>query len=251
MLHIIGTKITHFHELDSSNNRANLKIRQNDMLEGEVIYTDFQTQGKGQKGQTWESAAGENLLCSVYIKPHWILADQQFIISQFVSIALVEYLQSLGLQAKIKWPNDILVDDYKIAGILIENTLKGTNVEHTVLGIGLNVNQTEFLFVNKHKPTFPPISLKDLLKQNFDLEVIINKLCANLNAWYIHLYSSPELIQQKYLSYLYRYQEWALYWYKNTSITAKIEGINAQGRLILTENTGKTQLCDLKEIQFL
>jgi len=108
-----------------------------------LVSAQFQEQGKGQRGKSWQSNAGENMLSSLVLFPR-IKVKNQFLISAATALSLIELLQDYGLIAQIKWPNDILVKGKKIAGILIENQIKGDMIESSVIGVGLNVNQSSF-----------------------------------------------------------------------------------------------------------
>ncbi|MDP4934375.1 MAG: biotin--[acetyl-CoA-carboxylase] ligase, partial [Salibacteraceae bacterium] len=108
-----------------------------------LVSAQFQEQGKGQRGKSWQSNAGENMLSSLVFLPK-IKVKNQFLVSAATALSLIELLQNYGLIAQIKWPNDILVKGKKIAGILIENQIKGEKIESSVIGVGLNVNQSLF-----------------------------------------------------------------------------------------------------------
>ena len=156
-------KIKWFKTIDSTNNR--IALDKEDLADKTVYMTDFQTAGKGQRGNGWESAKAENLLFSILFKPSDILAENQFIISQAVTLGIVEYVRSKGITAKIKWPNDIYVNDRKICGILIENSVNGNNLVSSIVGIGFNLNQLTF------SPDIPnPVSLSTLTDVRYDLK---------------------------------------------------------------------------------
>ena len=130
-------------EVDSTNNYA-LSLKENPLFKGGlVITTEYQTSGMGQRGSNWESENGKNLLLSVVIEPN-IELENRFDISKIVAISICDYLNSIGLNPKIKWPNDILVGKEKIAGVLIQNMISENEITHSVVGIGLNVNQIIF-----------------------------------------------------------------------------------------------------------
>ena len=109
-----------------------------------VWFAEYQTAGKGQRGNKWSSHRGENLTFSILLKPTQIAAAGQDAISMVCAVGVVNYLGKLGLQAKIKWPNDIYIADRKICGMLMENFLDGDRLSVSICGIGLNVNQKEF-----------------------------------------------------------------------------------------------------------
>ena len=156
-------KIKWFKTIDSTNNRI---ARDKEELADRTVYmTDFQTAGKGQRGNGWESAKAENLLFSILLKPTDITAENQFVISQAVTLGIADYIKGKGITAKIKWPNDIYVGDRKICGILIENTVNGHSLVSSIVGIGFNLNQLSF------SPAIPnPVSLSQLTDITYDLK---------------------------------------------------------------------------------
>lgn len=142
---IIGSKIVFIKNLPSTNTYAVSLLKEGDIPEGTIIYTNFQASGRGQMGNTWESEDGKNLLISIIIFPKMIKPAKQFIISKTVSLGIYDFLRRHINNVLIKWPNDIYVNNDKIAGILIENSLLNDEIESTIVGIGINVNQQKFL----------------------------------------------------------------------------------------------------------
>lgn len=134
--------------LASTNSYVSDLVKQHALEEGTVVIADYQDAGRGTGTHSWVSNPGENLLMSMILFPAFLSASQQFQLSKTVSLALVDVLETLGIDAYIKWPNDILSSRGKIAGILIEHSITAGKISHTVAGIGLNLNQTEF-------PDFP------------------------------------------------------------------------------------------------
>ena len=122
----------------------NQLIKNTEVAEGTVVLAKEQTSGRGQVNNTWESSYGDNLLMSIVLYPEFLHAGNQFLLSKFVSLAIVDFLSYYLENVTIKWPNDIYVGNKKIAGVLIENSLRGAFISSSVVGIGLNVNQTEF-----------------------------------------------------------------------------------------------------------
>ena len=142
MISKISIRRIHIEKTDSTNTLA--RSLANESREDILITTDFQTAGRGQRGNSWESEQGKNLLFSLIIHPQDIPASQQFILCQHISLALCEVLRNYTNNISIKWPNDIYWDNKKIAGILIEHDIEGGYLARTIIGIGLNVNQTNF-----------------------------------------------------------------------------------------------------------
>lgn len=139
---MIDVRVNWFKEIDSTNSQAH-RCR-HEASDFTVWAAEFQTAGRGQRGNTWESAVGENLTFSILLKPTNFLSTRQFELSQVVALGVVDYLATHGIEAKIKWPNDIYVGDRKICGILIENVLSGDTLSVCIAGIGVNLNQTVF-----------------------------------------------------------------------------------------------------------
>lgn len=140
---IIGRKIVHLESVDSTNNYAANVFKEGRVEHGTVILADIQTNGRGQRGNTWQSGAFENITMSIAFDPDLCKINNLVSLNHITSIALFHMISSYCTNVKIKWPNDILVNENKIAGILIESQFSG-NKMHSVIGIGVNVNQLEF-----------------------------------------------------------------------------------------------------------
>ncbi|MFC2175999.1 biotin--[acetyl-CoA-carboxylase] ligase, partial [Bacteroidota bacterium] len=180
----IGLNTIHLPCVDSTNNYARELVHDKMPIEGTLIIADEQTIGKGQRENSWVSEAKMNLTGSYILNPVFLAAQNQFFLSVVVALAVSD-LVSLFLaneeSVKIKWPNDILVNNQKIAGILIENTLQGAHIEASIVGIGLNVNQIEFQ--NELNAT----SLKLISAKSFELKTVIQQLNKTLEQYYLRL----------------------------------------------------------------
>jgi len=119
-------------------------LSKNDLTEGTVISTDFQTAGRGQHNKSWNVTAGENITMSIILKPTWLALKDQFALNVIASLAVYEALSKYAEGVTIKWPNDIYIHDKKVAGILIKNQLQGTTIRNSIMGLGLNINQLEW-----------------------------------------------------------------------------------------------------------
>lgn len=189
-------RIFRFDELESSNTEASVK----QYRAGDVIVARSQTRGRGQRGNYWHSLAGENLTFSVVAEPVFIPAAQQFLLSEVVSLSVADTLGSFGVEASIKWPNDIYVGDRKIAGILIENDICGTSLSRSIVGIGLNINETGF-------PTgLPnPVSMVELTGRALDTDTVLSTFLEKFGARYGSLAKGDTgTITADYDSRLYR-----------------------------------------------
>jgi BirA family biotin operon repressor/biotin-[acetyl-CoA-carboxylase] ligase len=245
----IGRNRIELDTLVSTNTHALELIRQKNQPEGTVVITPSQTGGRGNRGNTWESAPGKNLSMSIILKPHFLALDLQFDLSRIVSLALSALLDELIDNelhpVRIKWPNDVYIGNRKIAGILIENVIQDSKLSASVIGIGLNVNQTVFI----HAPS--AVSLQQLESKSFDLLVVEEKLCKYVEVYYLQLISGKRLqLEKEYLDKLYWLNEEHLYKSKSRPFKGVITGVNVQGKLKIRMVSGEVQEFDLKEIQF-
>ena len=254
-------KIIHIDETDSTNswlrnspalfennaalfeNNTALFHNKSGLLEdGVVVVTDYQTAGRGCGTNTWESERGKNLLFSLLIHPSDISANEQFRITEAVSVALCQTLQAyINNRVEIKWPNDIYVGDKKICGILIENRLQGNTIKESIIGIGLNVNQTVF------KSDAPnPVSIRQLTGKETDLEELLQ---AFLHAFDVTRHSKTTCFTYK--SMLFRKGKYAIYEDKTSCFTATLTDVLPDGRLLLVDKDGQERLYAFKEVQFI
>ena len=221
-----------------------------------TIRTDYQSAGRGQAGNGWESEDSKNLLFSTLLRCE-VSPAEQFRLTMWVSVAMVEmllkYLPAEGLT--IKWPNDIYYGDKKLAGILVENTLVGSKIAYSIVGIGLNVNQLEFL-----SPAPNPISMQQISGKEYDVEKLLEEYLAVLKRWQ----NVPlQTLQDTYMSYLYRRRGMYPYVEREVSLVptaiaqnaegafhAEIQGITPQGELVLQTEKGETRTYHFKQIRF-
>lgn len=236
----------HFIHLQETGS-TNLYIRELQQVEpiadGTVVYTDIQTSGRGQRGNSWESEPYKNLTFSLLLQPKQIKASQSFTISEIVSLAITDALEKYATGFSIKWPNDIYWYDKKIAGILIENDLTGNRIETSVIGIGLNINQKTFLSAAPN-----PVSLIQILNREIDLfpllTDILNRIAERSSA--IDL---PALTL-RYKSRLYRREGYHTYQSEEKKFQARIADIDPTGRLVLETVTGERKSFAFKEVSF-
>ena len=221
-----------------------------------AIVAEYQTAGKGCGSNTWESERGKNLTFSVLLHPTEIRANWQFRISEAVSVALCETLERYfrpfspsdssldsGEQAvAIKWPNDIYVGDRKICGILIENRLKGSTITDSIVGIGLNVNQSEF---RSDAPN--PVSIFQLTGEETDREALLQAFLKELSK---AMEMEPEALAQAYRSRLYRREGMHRFSDSQGEFEAKVLNVLDDGRLVLLDAEGKARMYAFKEVQF-
>lgn len=217
---------------------------------GMVVCAREQTAGKGMGSNSWESAPGMNLTFSMGMDLSFIKAADQFLLSQAVPLGLLDVLDEMlpGTALLVKWPNDLIFDHRKLCGILINSSIHGMEMGASVIGIGLNVNQMQFLDWPTH-----PISLKMILGRDVELEPLLYQLVEAVDAK-VGLLRSPEgvgKIKKDYLERLYRYRTWADYEVDGQKVRRFITGIDPFGRLETINETGETFINDIKTIRFL
>jgi BirA family transcriptional regulator, biotin operon repressor / biotin---[acetyl-CoA-carboxylase] ligase len=248
---IISRNIIELQTVDSTNNHALglLKTKKTRILEGTVIIAKNQTAGRGQTGNTWESKPGKNLTFSTILYPDFIKPSEQFLLNKAISLSIIDYLEQLfpNSTLKIKWPNDIYVGNKKIAGILIENIIKGKEFSCSVAGIGLNVNQTKF---SKNIPN--PVSMRIISKKKHDIHECFDNLCWQIEKRYFQLKNGNyKKLNSDYLNSLFRYKQFHYFNYKNKRVKLKITGVSCYGELELIDENNKNLKCEFKEIDFI
>ncbi len=220
------------------------KVKTKTLPEFFVVRTAFQTAGKGQMGNSWESERGKNLLFSALLYPHRIAIHDQFIISQMVSVAIVRVLQKYDVACSIKWPNDIYAGDKKLGGILIENSLRGSKIEYSIVGIGLNINQIKF------KSDAPnPISMLNILHRKLSVKLLLSEVLIQLKQ--LCLQTDHAQIKSEYLQSLYRKSGFHSYKIPNgETFEAMIDTIENDGQLRLKKHNGESAGFYFKEVEF-
>lgn len=215
---------------------------------GDAVVAVEQTAGRGQRGNVWSSKAGENLTFSLVWEADFVAAKEQFRISEAVALALVDTLAGYGIEAQLKWPNDIYVGHKKICGILIEHDLgPQARLARTIVGIGLNVNQTQF------EDWIPnPTSIALLTGERNGTNDVFGDLYEALERRFGQLKESPEEVQRDYLAHLYRLDRPATYALPNgKQFRATIRDVKPTGELIVEhEEGGFVKPYLFKEIEF-
>ena len=232
---------------DSTNNYLKQLLLETGLEDFSVVLTNHQTQGRGQRGSEWISDKGKNLTFSVLKHKPPFPTSRQFLLSILVSLSIIKTLEHYNVpNLAIKWPNDILSDHHKIAGILIENFIKSQQIESSVIGIGLNVNQEIFKGLPKVS------SLKNILGMPIDMDELLHKLIVNIQ-YYFSVYekNGEGILNTEYESYLFRKDKPSTFKLPDQSLfTGIIRGVTDSGKLqVQMENS--TKAFDLKELKLL
>lgn len=238
-------------ETDSTSNYLKSLLATLDGVQPEprmmVAYADYQTAGRGQGTNTWESERGKNLLFSICCHPVWVPVTSQFVISKAVALALRDALAEYTADIAIKWPNDIYWRDCKISGTIIENTLSGGHIADCIIGTGVDVNQEVF---RSNAPN--PVSLKQILGHDVDRMVLLKDIVRRIDAYLDDLRNGNyEKIATLYMSYLYRSHGFYAYQDKDGRFEAAIVEVEDDGHLVLRDREGRLRSYAFKEVEFI
>ena len=217
-----------------------------------LVTTDHQTEGRGQRGNTWEDSPGKNLLFTLVLHPIQIKAVEQFVICELISVVLNEVLTRYTTDIHIKWPNDIYYRDHKLCGILIEHDIEGTRLAHTLIGIGINVNQEHF---TGNAPN--PISLRQILGHDIDRETLLSAITDRFIELYQEFLAAPDTaawrkaLHTRYTALLYRLHMPALYNDAGGRFRATLRNVELDGRLCLEDEQGTLRSYLFKEVAYI
>ena len=245
----VGQNLIKLSAVDSTNNYLKSLLSKSEPLpEGTVIMADDQFAGKGQQQNTWHSEPKKNLTFSILLNPKFLPIGKQFLLNMAVSLGINKALSKyLSNDVSIKWPNDIYYQNKKLGGVLIENTIVGSVLKNSVIGIGLNVNQQYFPAELKDKAT----SIYQILQEDVNLEMILAEICSLIESMYLQLRASNDtLIKDAYVSNLYRINKLASYRQNGEVFEGTIKGVS-EGGLLSIDVDGKLATFNFKEIEFL
>ena len=227
--------------IDSTNDYLRKLILEKKPTTPTVVMSQYQKKGKGQRGQVWTSQAGKNLMFSLYMPNFTLPTKEVFSINKIVSVCLLHWLSSFQMpNICVKWPNDILSGDSKLAGILIESNVLQSTANSIIIGIGLNVNQVEF----QNLPNATSMQL--LTGTNYDIDTLLLSLTTKL----IECLTPPiKNYNDDYHKYLYGLGQSRLFLKDKKKFEGIIQSVNSEGKLVLKTTAGE-QVFDVKELQF-
>jgi BirA family biotin operon repressor/biotin-[acetyl-CoA-carboxylase] ligase len=245
----VGQNFVLLKEVDSTNNYLKqLASNSKPLPEGTVIMAENQYAGRGQQQNGWFTQAGKNLTFSILLKPAFLKITEQFDLVRAVSLGVFDALEPLlGPQLKIKWPNDIYYGEGKLGGMLIENMIQGGQIKNAIAGIGLNINQEKF-------PDWVPnpISLKQILHIDYDLNALLSEICRHVEARYLNLKAGKIFdVRNTYLGRLYWLNEPRTFKSKEGAFEGSIVDVGFNGFLKVRLNNQEELEFSLKEIEFM
>jgi BirA family biotin operon repressor/biotin-[acetyl-CoA-carboxylase] ligase len=246
----IGHSIIFLPEVDSTNSYATELLNNVNVSEGTLVHTSNQTQGRGLRGNSWVAETACNLTASIILKPNFLNLKHSFFLYKITALAcydvMAELLNNSQFDIKIKWPNDILVNKKKIAGILIENGVSANTLNYSVVGVGINLNQKEF------NNGINATSIYNLLDKEVEVNTVLYLVFKYLEKYYLQLKNNKfNEISEIYLTRLYGLNCWMDFEINSEIKTYLVKGISNEGLLVLESRTAKESQFDVKEIKWL
>ncbi len=231
---------------DSTNLHLKRMLQDSSLKDFTVLVAETQQQGRGQGGSHWTTETGKNLTFSVLKRFNNLLAKDQFLVSMAVSLAIYKALNAIQIpDLSIKWPNDILSGSRKLCGILIENTLKGSQLKHSIIGIGVNINQESF-------DSLPNATSLTLISgKTYDLDILLDEILLRLKKQLALLEENKvATLDTEYQQLLFRKDKSATYEIKDQRVEGIIRGVNKEGRLLLEQGSQSIESYGFKEIAY-
>jgi BirA family biotin operon repressor/biotin-[acetyl-CoA-carboxylase] ligase len=240
----IGEPFIELSEVDSSNNYAMRQVQARMAGHGTTWFAWHQKEGRGQRGKVWNAEPGQNIILTTIAEPVSIVVENQFILNAIISLACLDFFEQYTAEIKIKWPNDIYWRDRKAGGILIENLLRGAICKFSVIGIGININQTLF------PGDLPnPVSLTQITGKTYNVIELAKELCTCMeDRWQQSKVKSQELLKE-YSSRLYKLGEKVAFKKVDTFFDGIVTGVNIRGELLI--DTGDGQVVPFKSVEWL
>jgi len=234
--------------IDSTNSYLKELTVKNTVENYTVVVAEQQIAGRGQMGTIWESELSKNLTFSILTQVSNLKIVDQFYLSMAISLGVLQALKAITpAKLSVKWPNDILAENDKLSGILIENVLSGNNIKHSIVGIGLNVNQQEF-----SKNLLNVTSLKNISGIHFDKEELLLKIVKSIKFYISYLERNDfNELKKMYLAFLYKIETPAMFEdSEGVVFLGKILTVSEDGKLVIELENETTRKFNLKEIKF-
>jgi BirA family biotin operon repressor/biotin-[acetyl-CoA-carboxylase] ligase len=230
--------------ISSTNEFLKKKCKSNECKDGEIIWAKDQSNGRGQSRNKWLSQKGKSLTFSVYKEFDQLRTSNSFVLNACIALSIVNVLKKIGLnEVSIKWPNDIMAENKKIGGILIENIIKSEYIKSSIIGIGLNINEDKFVNLPYATSLFLEINKK--IKLEKILDILIEELFKSFN----QLNNRENYIINLFSSFLWKLNKDVHFKNKDHYFTAKVKGVKLSGNLIIELSDGSISDFNSNEIK--
>lgn len=225
----IGSPFIELRTVESTNNYAMALVHDRVAQHGTCVFAHEQTKGKGQRQKGWSSASGQNIMMSIIVSPYALAPSQQFFLSMAVALGVYHFFNHYAASdVSIKWPNDLYWRDRKAGGILIENSIQGPNWQWAVIGVGININQTQFPGLGNKA-----VSLKQITGKTFDPVALANELVDYIQQSMELLVNEPAEVRRQYLEVLYKLNQPVHFRQGSRSFTGTVTDVTPTGELIV------------------
>lgn len=242
---LFGNPLLQFAELDSTNKTAAELLARGEARHGTAIVAHAQRHGVGQRGRTWTMAPALDLALSIVTEPHGLRADAQFALSKAAALAVHDTVRDhVSGDVRIKWPNDVLVGRHKVAGILIRNELSGDRVAASIIGIGLNVNNTDL------DPALVATSLALETGRALDRMAVLHELLERFGQWWRRWEATGDAALEAYAERLWMRNRWAAMELDGALVQARAMDVDSLGRLIVEVEGGTVAAYGLDRLRF-
>jgi BirA family biotin operon repressor/biotin-[acetyl-CoA-carboxylase] ligase len=229
----VGLPFIELQQVESTNNYATGLVHAGMAQTGTAVFAHHQTRGKGQRNRQWFDQGGMNIALSVVLQPPGLALSQSFLLSMATAVGVHRFFsQYAGSETKVKWPNDLYWRDRKAGGILIENVVQGSEWKAAIVGIGINVNQTQFDELGTKA-----VSLKQITGKEYQPIVLAKELCQHLNEAYSLLHKLPSELKEQYRSHLYKLNETVRLKHGSRVFDATIKEVSSLGELVVHHAT--------------
>lgn len=239
-------KIIEISSVGSTNNFASELLKKQKLADETIIWTRSQTKGRGQRGNNWISEDNKNITCSIVLSPQFLPLEKQFFLSVITSVSIIDFLKNKVNNLKIKWPNDIYHQNSKLGGILVENSISGSVLSNSIIGIGLNINQKKF---PKELPN--PVSLANISGQIYDLNPMIGELSDSFSKYYNKLRRGLyKELKDEYIEMIYLFGKHNQFKDSNGLFSGEIIDILETGEIIINDESNIKRAYLFKEVEF-
>ncbi len=230
---LIGSPFIELQQVESTNNYATGMVHEGMAQHGLAVFAHHQTRGKGQHNRSWLGEEGKNIAMSIVLQPPGFALSQSFLISMATALGVQRFFSHYaGSETKVKWPNDLYWRDRKAGGILIENIVSGSEWKAAVIGIGININQTNFEGLDTKA-----VSLKQITGKEYEPVGLAKEMCSHLSETYTILHKLPSQIMEEYKNHLFMINETARLKKGSRVFDARIKDVTAMGELIVQHAT--------------
>ncbi len=243
-----GKPTVQLNQVNSTNTYLKELCENQSINEGYAVTAVEQTKGSGQRGKVWHSPAGENLLCSIYFKPRFLTPEKAYLLNMVCATAITQWLAEESISSRIKWPNDVYIGNRKCAGILIENRIKSSVIAHSIIGLGINLNQTLFYGNDLENATSAALTKN----KKFNIEKVFSRYCELLESNYLTAKSNPKKLVSNFNQQLWGTEEYQNYQnQEGETLRLKTLGVSARGFLKARTEEGNQLVFNQNELKLL